>query len=100
MTFSGATESASAQPHGLVRRRTVLQGLAAAGVASGAVPIRASTAAAQTAAAFMDGQVFDRTLASAIDRMRFPGAAVAVVTADSMPHTVTLGSRSLQPRRP
>jgi CubicO group peptidase (beta-lactamase class C family) len=47
-----------------------------------------------------DWATFDRAVQLGFDRMRLVGTAVAVVSADRVLHTVTLGSRSLQPRRP
>ncbi len=78
----------------------MLQGLVTAGVAAGTVPLAASSAAAKPTDASVDWQAFDRVVGSAFDRMRLVGAAVAVVSANRVLHTVTFGSRCLQPRRP
>lgn len=47
-----------------------------------------------------DWAAFDQMVRSAFDRMKLVGAAVAVVSSGQVLHTLTLGSRSLQPRRP
>jgi CubicO group peptidase (beta-lactamase class C family) len=76
----------------------MLQALAAAGIGgAAAVPLAASARAASPSA---DWSAFDRQVQSAFDRMRLVGGAVAVVSSDKVLHTMTLGSRALQPRRP
>jgi CubicO group peptidase (beta-lactamase class C family) len=85
-------------------RRMVLQGLAASAVATGSVAASASAASAAPAAPMTapanDWAAFDRAVQLGFDRMRLVGAAVAVVSSSRVLHTLTLGSRSLQPRRP
>jgi CubicO group peptidase (beta-lactamase class C family) len=80
--------------------------MAAAGVAAGTLPLWATPATAAPAAApappggSTDWAAFDRSVSSALDRLKLVGAAVAVVSADRVLHTVTVGSRQLSPRRP
>ena len=85
-----------------VPRRTVLQGIAAAGAVAGTGALWASPAAAAPAApgGTADWAAFDRSVGSAFDRMKLVGAAVAVVSGDRVLHTLTIGSRQLSPRRP
>jgi len=85
-----------------VPRRTVLQGIAAAGAVAGTGALSASPAAAAPAApgGSADWAAFDRSVGSAFDRMKLVGAAVAVVSGDRVLHTVTVESRQLSPRRP
>ncbi|HEU4999337.1 MAG TPA: serine hydrolase domain-containing protein [Lapillicoccus sp.] len=85
-----------------VPRRTVLQGIAAAGAVAGTGALWASPAVAAPSAPGgpPDWAAFDRSVGSAFDRMNLVGAAVAVVTGDRVLHTLTNGSRQLSPRRP
>jgi len=84
-----------------MRRRAFVQGMLAAGVAAGTVPVWASSAAAGRATDVPDDWLdFDDLVGSAFDQMRLVGAAVAVVSADQVLHTATFGDRSLAPRRP
>jgi CubicO group peptidase (beta-lactamase class C family) len=70
-------------------------------VTAAAAPLLGSPAhAAPAAHARLDWDRFDRAIRDGFDRMRITGAAVAVVSADRVLHTTTLGSRSLSPRRP
>jgi CubicO group peptidase (beta-lactamase class C family) len=70
-------------------------------VTAAAAPLLGSPAhAAPAAPARLDWDRFDRAIRDGFDRMRITGAAVAVVSADRVLHTTTLGSRSLSPRRP
>jgi CubicO group peptidase (beta-lactamase class C family) len=76
----------------------MLQALAASGIGgTAAVPLSTSARAASTS---VDWSVFDRQVQWAFDRMRLVGGAVAVVTSERVVHSLTLGSRTLQPRRP
>lgn len=85
-----------------VRRRTLIQGLVAGGAAVGglatAAPARGVEAAAGTP--WDDWGSFDRSVRSMFDKLRMTGTAIAVVSADRVLHSLTLGSRSLVPRRP
>ncbi|MEO7234097.1 MAG: serine hydrolase domain-containing protein [Lapillicoccus sp.] len=82
-------------------RRTMLQGLAASALATGSMSVSAASAsAAPNKPPPTDWAAFDRAVQLGFDRMRLVGTAVAVVSADRVLHTVTLGSRSLSPRRP
>lgn len=47
-----------------------------------------------------DWGAFDGTIGAAFDRLAVVGAGVAVVSADAVLHTKTVGVRSLQGRRP
>lgn len=87
----------SAQKNAGLPRRRVLQGLAAAGLGGAAtIPLAGSARAASS----VDWAGFDRQVRSAFDQMRLVGSAVAVVSSDRVVHTLTLGSRTVQPRRP
>ncbi len=87
----------SAQKNAGLPRRRVLQGLAAAGLGgAAAIPLAGSARAASS----VDWAGFDRQVRSAFDQMRLVGSAVAVVSSDRVVHTLTLGSRTVQPRRP
>ena len=87
-------------------RRTVVQGLLGSGLAASAASLPGSSASASAssddsgAGAALDRDAFDREVRLGFDRMRLVGAAVAVVSSNRVLHTVTLGSRSLQPRHP
>lgn len=90
-------------PDGLTRR-TVLRSVAASAVAGGVAATAApstpmaATARAATGAA-TDWAAFDRSVQSAMDRLRVVGAVVAVVSADRVLHAATFGDRGLAPRR-
>ncbi len=99
MESDRAGPSASAGGMSGVPRRAFVQGLLAAGVAAGTMPVWASGATARAKNQTVDWQEFDRLVESAFDRMRLVGAAVAVVSADRVLHTATFGDRSLAPRR-
>lgn len=83
-------------------RRTVLHGLLSSGLAAGAAGLRGPSAfaAPDPTGAPLDWNAFDRAARQGFDRMGLVGAAVAVVSSDRVLHTLTLGSRSLRPRRP
>ena len=100
MESESAALSTPAGRASAVPRRAFLRGALAAGVAAGTTPLWASAAAARAKVSPDDWQEFDRVVGSAFDRMRLVGAAVAVVSADRVLHTVTFGDRSLSPRRP
>ncbi len=78
-------------------RRTMLQGLAAAGL--GGVAAFSTADSATAASPSTDWSAFDRQAQSAFERMRLVGSAVAVVSSERIVHTLTMGSRTLQPRR-
>ena len=99
MQFDGTPGPTSHGREG-VPRRTFLQGVLAAGVAAGAAPLWASTAGARAQGSTMDWPEFDRLVGSAFDQMRLVGAAVAVVSADQVVHTVTFGDRGVAEPRP
>jgi CubicO group peptidase (beta-lactamase class C family) len=80
-------------------RRTVLKGVGLAGVAAGLPGWAASRAEAKPRRPDPWGG-FDRAVRAGFDRMQLVGSAIAVVSADRVLHTVTLGSRSLRPRGP
>lgn len=77
----------------------MLKGLAAAGSTTAAVVAAAPGAAAAGLGSGDDWSTFDKLIGSAFDGMGMVGAAVAVVSADRVLHTATLGSRGLRPRR-
>jgi CubicO group peptidase (beta-lactamase class C family) len=77
-------------------RRTVLQGAAASSV----VAAWPAAAAAAPTGSDTDWGAFDHAVRTGFDRMKGVGAAIAVVSADRVLHTLLLGSRSLQPRQP
>ena len=80
-----------------VPRRTVLQGIAAAGAVAGTGALWASPAAAAPAApgGTADWAAFDRSVGSAFDRMNW--SARRSVSGDRVLHTLTIGSRQLSP---
>ncbi len=84
-----------------VSRRTLLRGLAATAVATGAAGgAGASASAAPRKPPPTDWAAFDTSVGSAFDQLTIVGGAVAVVSADAVLHTRTYGVRSLTGRKP
>ncbi len=84
---------------GPLPRRTVLKGVAAAGLAAGGFA-HGSGSAGAVGVPVDDWGAFDRSVGAAFARLKLVGAAVAVVSRDAVLHTLTLGNRQLNPRRP
>lgn len=93
-------EASPTRPAGWLPRRAVLTGMAAAGVMAGTLRPSSASAATRAQDSPTDWSAFDRLVGSAFDRLKLVGAAVAVVSGDRVLHTVTLGARQLNPRRP
>lgn len=81
-------------------RRSVLKGLAAAGVTAGVGGLAGPAAGADEPGSADSWAAFDNAVASAFREMRMVGAAVAVVSADRVLHTKTFGVRTRRPDRP
>jgi CubicO group peptidase (beta-lactamase class C family) len=83
-----------------VSRRTVLKGIGAVGLAAASPAWLSARAGAATGAADVDWEAFDALIAREFQRMGLVGAAVAVVSADRVLHTKTLGRRDTDSREP
>lgn len=83
-----------------ISRRLVLHGMAASALATGLVSSAAPSATAAPTRGAIDWAEFDTAVEAAFHELRMVGGTVAVVSADAVLHTKTLGFRGIRGRKP